>query len=93
MLAEGADARKESEYGDTPLFAAAMGGHNAIVELLLAEYGLNSDPQELRKLLSWAAEIGNEEVVRLLLSKDNVDPDSIGWEEKTPLSWAAEEGH
>jgi ankyrin repeat protein len=59
MSAEGADARKESEYGDTPLFAAAMGGHKAIVGLLLAEYGLNPDPQDcrLRTPLSLAAEI------------------------------------
>jgi ankyrin repeat protein len=33
---------------------------------------------------------GYKAVVKLLLAKDGVDPDSDG---QTPLSWAAENGH
>lgn len=36
--------------------------------------------------------MGNEVVVELLLSKDNVDPDSIGCVVRRLLSWAAEMG-
>jgi ankyrin repeat protein len=46
-----------------------------------------------RTPLSWAARIGNEAVVKLLLAQDGVDPDSKDTDGQTPLSWAAANGH
>jgi ankyrin repeat protein len=43
--------------------------------------------------LWWAAENGHEAVVKLLLDKDGVDPDSKGGNGETPLWWAAANGH
>jgi ankyrin repeat protein len=37
--------------------------------------------------------MGNEVMVKLLLSKDNVNPDSIDYSAKRPLSWAARMGN
>jgi ankyrin repeat protein len=95
ILAEGADTEKGSEDGETPLLAAVADGHKAIVELLLAEDGVNPNTKDSGcwTPLSWAAELGSEEMVRLLLSKDGVDPDSIDSDERRPLSRAAEMGH
>ncbi|OCK75162.1 hypothetical protein K432DRAFT_467098, partial [Lepidopterella palustris CBS 459.81] len=43
--------------------------------------------------LIWAAENGNEAVVKLLLETGKVDVDSKDKDGQTPLSWAAEKGH
>ena len=102
-----------------------------MVKLLLAKDGVDPDSKDSdygRTPLSWAAGSGHEAVVRLLLAKDGVDPDSkddnwVGrrcrgrqrtgtrrWSSccsrrtastrtpriaigRTPLSWAAENGH
>jgi ankyrin repeat protein len=68
----------------------------AMVELLLAINGIESDSKDDCGLtpLSWAAQNGHEMVVKMLLEKDTVDPNSrdivYG---RTPLSWGAERGH
>jgi ankyrin repeat protein len=43
--------------------------------------------------LSWAARYGHEAVVKLLLDKEGVDPNSKANNGQTPLSWAARYGH
>ena len=43
--------------------------------------------------LSWAAENGHEEVVRLLLEQENIDHDCRDTEGTTPLQLAARNGH
>ena len=42
--------------------------------------------------LSWAAENGHEAVVKLLLAKGDVGPDSTDADGWTPLSWVVEKG-
>ena len=79
----------------TDLIVGSYFGHEAVVKQLL-ERGVDPDSEDIdgRTPLSWAAEYGYEEVVKLLLAKDDVDLDSrndrFG---RTPLSWAAENGH
>ena len=43
--------------------------------------------------LMWAARQGNEGVVRLLLMRNNVNPDKPSNEGETPLWWASQNGH
>jgi hypothetical protein len=43
--------------------------------------------------LLWAAENSDDIVVRLLLAKDDVDPDLRDYLGRTPLLWAAWNGH
>jgi ankyrin repeat protein len=85
-----------SQYdGQTPLVWAARNGYYGVVNLLLAEDGIDPDLNDRneRTPLWWAARNGHEAVVKLLLGKGKVDvdsKDSSGW---TPLLWAAEKGH
>ena len=46
-----------------------------------------------RTPLSWAAGIGHEAVVRLLVERDGVDINSRDRNRRTPLMWAAMSGH
>ena len=78
----------------TDLTVGSYLGHEAVVKQLL-ERGVDPDFKDIdgRTPLSWAAEKGHKEVVKLLLAKDGVDPDSKDSKNQTPLSWAAEKGH
>jgi ankyrin repeat protein len=46
-----------------------------------------------RTPLWWAAALGHEEVVKLLVERDDVEADSKNRDGLTPLSWAAAGGH
>jgi hypothetical protein len=75
-------------------FAAYFGLSETTIALL--KNGHNPDVKDTfgRTPLSWSAENGHEAVVKLLLDKEGVDPDSkdtlYG---QTPLGWAAANGH
>ena len=43
--------------------------------------------------LAWATLNGHEEVVRILLGRDDIDPDKQDWHGRTPLWAAAKVGH
>ena len=43
--------------------------------------------------LAWAARSGHEEVVKILLARQDVDPDEANEYGRTPLSYAAQEGN
>src|SRR2546423_8967317 len=73
--------------------AAYFGINQIIFEIPSADSGLNSQDSVGRTPLSWAAGNGHEAVVKLLLAKDGVDPDSKDEYGQTPLSWAAGNGH
>jgi ankyrin repeat protein len=72
-----------------------MRGHVAVLESLLkiSDVNLNylRDPCGATPL-SWAAEFGYEAVVKLLLARDDVNPNQIS-NGRTPLMFAAERGH
>ena len=63
---------KDTTHGRTPLSWAAMGGHEAVVKLLLETGKVDVDSKDTtygRTPLSWAAERGHEAVVKLLQLK------------------------
>ena len=43
--------------------------------------------------LAWAAKNGHEGVVKILLGRDDIDPNKPGDDGQTPLLWAARNGH
>jgi len=44
--------------------------------------------------LTWATRRGQEEVAKVQLEREDIDPNQIDTQEgRTPLSWAAEYGH
>jgi ankyrin repeat protein len=64
-----ANADSTDFAGRTPLWWAAVGGHEAVVKLLLETGKANADSKDSydgRTPLSWAAEGGHETVVKLL---------------------------
>ena len=78
---------------DRWLLRTAAKGQEVIVQRLLEKDAkLETQDQERRTPLSWAAKDGHAEVVRLLLNKRAKleTQDKVG---RTPLSWAAESGH
>ncbi|CEL11625.1 hypothetical protein ASPCAL14725 [Aspergillus calidoustus] len=78
------------------LMLASYCGHCAIAKVLLRQ-GADVDSKDTeygRTPLSWAAERGHEEIVKLLIQTGEVDVDSKDTEYgQTPLSWAAQRGH
>ncbi|KAI9783411.1 MAG: hypothetical protein M1839_003946 [Geoglossum umbratile] len=96
VLKNGYNPDLRDSYSRTPLSWAALGGHEAMVKLLLAkdEVDINSKDSEFGwTALSWAAGKGHEAVVKLLLAKHGVDINSKDSKYgQTALSWAAERG-
>jgi ankyrin repeat protein len=91
-----------------PIFAAcASGNQDAIIALLMQEtilvkdqnlalqleYFRNIEPQQSRTPLLYAAEKGNQGIVRLLVETGKVDIDVKNKDGVTPLLWAAKNGH
>ncbi|RYO89395.1 hypothetical protein DL763_005663 [Monosporascus cannonballus] len=74
----------------TALLDAARTGLEDVVWLLLTRSDVESDQQDRdgRTPLSWAAEMGHEAAVRLLLGR-GADPESKDKNDETPLMWAA----
>jgi ankyrin repeat protein len=91
------DYSKQYSGGTNGLHLAARYGLTNLVERLLqqAAYTSRADSKDHRgrTSLSWAAGEGHEEVVRLLVERDDVEADSKDDNDRTPLSWAAENGH
>jgi len=83
--ADGADM----EYGRTPLWWAAKGGHEGVAKLLLEREDINpnrADTECGRTPLSWAAEKGHEGVVEMMLKREDISPDTVDTKfGRTPL--------
>ncbi|KAL7270204.1 hypothetical protein RUND412_007099, partial [Rhizina undulata] len=84
-------------FGATPtlLWAAAKGGHESFVGLLLEKEGIdiNSEPDYDGTPLWAAASEGHESIVRLLLAKEGIDINSTSGFNGTPLRAAAKGGY
>ncbi|KAI1847679.1 hypothetical protein JX265_013939 [Neoarthrinium moseri] len=83
--------RVPSEMAATHL--AAIFGLGGIISAVLNERNKDARDSVGRTPLSWAAENGHIEVVKLLLETEQVEVDSKDNGGQTPLSWAAENGH
>ena len=70
-------------------------GHEAVAKLLVENYKVNpnSEDNDGRTPLSWAAGNGHKDVAKMLIETGKVEVDSTDYNSWTPLSWAAEEGH
>ena len=73
-----------SYFGAVEFVVALMGGEGCDIN--------QSDCMGFTPLM-WAAERGNEEVVRLLLTRNDVNPDKPDNDGTTPLWWASYCGH
>lgn len=88
LLHHGASPHFQNDFWD-PLATAAWLGHESLINLFL-KLGLDPDgDRNGRSPLSYAAERGDVEAVKLLLGA-HADTESDG---KTSLSRAAEKGH
>ena len=79
----------------TRLHGAAFLGIAEIVSAVLEmkEQGSNADDCMGMTALIWASNRGHEEVVKILLEREDVNPNQADTEYgRTPLSWAAESG-
>ena len=87
---------EKGPIGFTGLHGAAFLG---IVEIFAAvlelkEWDINSRDSASCTPLLWAAMRGHEGVVKMLLEREDVDPDLANQEwNQTPLEWAAQQGH
>lgn len=87
---------KDSEHGQTPLHWAVERGHVRVVELLLGVDGLDV---ECTNNFDWtplalAARDGQEEMVRMLVARADVEVDRVHARYRgTPLNYAAGFGH
>ncbi|KAI0393770.1 hypothetical protein F5Y17DRAFT_287681 [Xylariaceae sp. FL0594] len=94
LLDHGADPRAKSDGGWTPLHNAAQSGHLAVAALLIEK---NADVNAVlfngMTPLHWAAFNGFEDMVRLLLTRDDVDLALKDGFYRTPMLCAAEKHH
>ena len=85
------DIDSKDSYGQTPLSRAAEGGHELVVQLLLAtgQVDIDSKNRDGQTPLSYAAKRGHELAVQLLLATGQVDIDSKGNDDWTLVLRAA----
>jgi len=82
--------------GFTGLHGAAFLGIAEIVAALLGmkKWDINATDTLGRTALVWAAVGGHEDVVRILLQRKGINPNTADTQyDRTPLLWAAERGH
>ncbi|KAI9859480.1 MAG: hypothetical protein M1813_006622 [Trichoglossum hirsutum] len=93
LVEHGAEVNtKEAKYDQTPLHLAALNGHKAVAQVLL-ENGAKANLEDSYGLMAIhvAAWTGNEEVVRVLLGK--IDVNETSYNKLTALHCAAAQGY
>ena len=71
LSSNGADANKQNNDGETPLYCASYNGHPEIVKFLLANSAdANKQDNYGEAPLHWAAYNGHLEIVKFLLAND-----------------------
>ena len=92
---DGVDINGMDEIDATPLWWAAVRGHEAVVTLLLGLNGVVPDRPDYsdQTPIMWAARNGHEVVVELLLGRKDVNPDRPNSGGYTPIFCAAANGH
>jgi len=82
--------------GFTGLHGAAFMGIAGIISTVLEmkKWDVNAEDCNRMTALAWASCRGHRETVRMLLQREDVDPDRADTEYgRTPLLWAAQNGH
>jgi ankyrin repeat protein len=81
------------DFRNKALHAAVIEGFPQAVEMLLISGADANSKEELERTpLSWAAELGHEAVLRLLLETGKVNVESKDQHGQTPLLWAIKRG-
>ena len=88
---------KPDEEGRTPLWGAAGGGHEGVVEILLGHGDFDLNKRDMfgfgQTPLYCAASKGYAGVVGILLERDDISPDESDISGETPLLCSARRGH
>ena len=96
LLAVGStDLNSKDKDGLTPLIWAIRRGKEAVVELLLSTSRVDANAKDTKygqSALSWAAWLENQEIVKLLLRKEGLNPDCKDNGGLTPMSWFIMQG-
>jgi len=91
-LADGVDVNSKSDIGRTPLDVAIAFKQPLITDLLRTHGGKTRDELKAAESIVVAVELGNIEAVKQHLN-DGTEVNAKGGTGRTPLHWAAIEGH
>lgn len=92
LLRHGADVNSKTDEGLTALCLATKAEHTALVDLLLQHHAVTGSDGSDGSALSFAAEIGNLEIAKLLLGY-GADIQEAPREGRSPLHIAVKNGH
>lgn len=93
LLARGASVVDRTNFGETPLHLAAAGGHLRILKALICDLPSRTILNE-KDSMGWtvahhAVVSGNDELVRYVISQENVDLTRVDRHGRTPFAFAA----
>ena len=95
LLKHGANVGAKVDNGETALHGAALGGHGAVVRLLVEDYKADVEEKDNdgTTVLHGAASGGNEAVVRLLVEDYKANVEAKTNNGKTALHFAEDQGN